>query len=126
MPIVLRTIAATAAVSLVFTIWFVMAFAANGGMRPILNAGALGILTVVGWVLTLVLAPFTAVQLWRLKNSGRVAGIVLFAYGAIYYLAGLLWLRSPEASGAQIVLAAAVYALPAVILAVPAARRSCS
>ena len=125
MPLVLKTIAAIAAVSLIFTIWLVLTILSAGGLSRLLNAGPLGQATLIGWAVTLVLAPITAVQLWKLRNAGRIAGLVLFTSGALYYLAGLFWLRTAEASPAQIVLAAAGYAVPAVILALPAARRAC-
>ena len=61
-----------------------------------------------------------------LKERGRLAGIGLFAFGTLYYAAGLMWLRSPEAPTAQIVIAIAAYALPAILLSLPAARRACN
>jgi hypothetical protein len=125
MEIVLKIIAATAAISVVFTIWLLLLLVSTRGIQSMLGAGALGVITLAGWAATLVLGPFTAVQLWRLKESGRMAGLVLFAIGALYYVAGLLWLRSAEEASGQIAAAVIAYALPAVILALPAARRAC-
>lgn len=125
MPIVLKSIAATAAVSVVFTIWLMLAIVSARGVRPLLAAGALGILTIAGWMVTLVVGPIATVQLWRQRESGRRAGLVFFSFGVVYYAAGFLWLRSPEAQSAQVVAAAIAYAVPAAILATPAARRAC-
>ncbi len=125
MVLVLKVIAATAAISVIFTIWLVLLLLSTGRFPSLASAGALGIMTIVGWVVTLTLGPFTVVQLWRLKERGRLAGIGLFAFGTLYYAAGLMWLRSPEAPTAQIVIALAAYALPAILLSLPAARRAC-
>jgi hypothetical protein len=84
--------------------------------------GLLGGLTIVGWVIALVVGPVATVQLWRLRQSGRRAGIILFGYGLAYYLVGLLALRSPEASTRQIFAAATMFAVPLVVLPVPRTR----
>ena len=125
MTLVLKSIAATAAVSVIFTIWLMLAIVSARGIRPLLGAGALGVLTLAGWVVTLVLGPLTTVRLWHLQESGRRAGLVFFSFGVVYYVAGFLWLRSPEAQSAQVIAAAIAYAVPAAILATPAARRAC-
>ncbi len=41
--------------------------------------------TLLGWVLVLIGGPFAAVQLWRLKPSGRTVTIIILANAAIYY-----------------------------------------
>jgi hypothetical protein len=63
----IRIVAVLAAVSVLSTLWFISAFAAAGGLRPLLTSGLLGGLTIVGWVITLVLGPVAAVQLWRFR-----------------------------------------------------------
>jgi hypothetical protein len=73
-------------------------------------------------VIALAVGPVAAVQLWRFRQSGRRAGIILFGYGLAYYLVGLVALRSPEASTRQIVAAATMFALPVVVLLLPRAR----
>jgi apolipoprotein N-acyltransferase len=126
MILVLKAIAATAAISVIFTVWLILMLLSTRRFPSLASAGPLGILTLVGWAVTLTLGPYTVVQLWRLKQSGRLAGIVLFAFGAVYYTAGLIWLRGPGADTAQILVALVAYALPAILLALPAARRACS
>jgi apolipoprotein N-acyltransferase len=125
MPLLLRVIAATAAASVVFTIWLMLAVLSAGGPRQLFAAGALGALTAIGWVVTVTLGPIAAVQLWRLKESGRLAAIAVFGFGVVYYTAGYFWLRSASASSRQILAAIVAYAIPVVILSLPAARRHC-
>jgi hypothetical protein len=122
MRLLIRIVAVLAAVSVLGTVWFVAAFAAAGGLRALLTSGLLGGLTIVGWVIALVVGPVATVQLWRFRQSGRLAGIVLFGYGLAYYLVGLLALRSPEASTRQIFAAATMFALPLVVLLLPRTR----
>ena len=122
MRLLIRIVAVLAAVSVLGTVWFVAAFAAAGGLRALLTSGLLGGLTIVGWVIALIAGPVATVQLWKFRQSGRRAGIVLFGYGLGYYLVGLLALRSPEASSRQIFAAAGMFALPLVVLLLPRTR----
>src|SRR5688572_28115057 len=109
MRLMVRLVAVFTALSLIRTLWFVAAFAATGGLRGFLTSGLLGVLTVFGWVIVLVAGPVAAVQLWRFRESGRRAGIILFGYNVTYYVVGLFWLRSPEASVWQILIAAGTF-----------------
>jgi hypothetical protein len=122
MRLLIRLVAVLAAVSVLGTVWFVAAFAAAGGLRALVSAGFLGGLTIVGWAIALVVGPVAAVQLWRFRQSGRRAGIILFGSGLAYYLVGLLALRSPEASIWQIFSAAIMFAVPLVVLLLPRTR----
>ena len=126
MPIVLRAIAAIAGVSVLFTLVLIAAIVGPRGFGPLLAAGPLGLMTIAGWIVTLAVGPYAAVQLWYRRERGRIAGLILFGFGAAYYLAGFFWLRSPEARSAQIILAFAGYAVPLLILASPQARRACT
>ena len=122
MRLLIRIVAVLAAVSVLGTVWFIAAFATAGGLGALFASGPLGALTIAGWAVALVTGPVTAVQLWRYRESGRRAGIILFGYGVGYYLVGLLALRSPEASVLQIVIAVAVFALPLMVLLSPQTR----
>ena len=116
MRLMIRLVAILAAVSVLGTIWFIAAFAAQGGLSALFASGLLGILTVVGWAVTLLMGPVTAIQLWRYRESGRRCGIVLFGYGLGYYLVGLVALRSREASVPQILFVTVTFALPLAVL----------
>lgn len=125
MPLLLRVVAATAAASLVLTIWLILQLVIPRGVQPLLDTGPLGFLTLAGWAVTLLIGPIAAVQLWRLRPSGRVAGLIVFGFGLIYYTVGLIWLRAPEALIGDIAVAMLAHAVPVAILALPAARRAC-
>jgi hypothetical protein len=120
--LLVRLVAVLAAASVVLTLFFIPGFASAGGLRALVTSGALGVLTIVGWVITLVMGPIAAVQLWRFRETGRRAGIIMFGYGLAYYLIGALGLRSSEASIGQIVIAATIFALPVIVLLSPRTR----
>lgn len=122
MRVIVRVLAVLAALSVVTTLWFVASFVRAGGLRALLMSGLLGVLTLVGWIITLVIGPVAAVQLWKLRESGRRAGLLLFGYGLMYYVLGLLALRAPEASVWQIVAATTMFAVPFVVLLLPRTR----
>ena len=117
-----RIVAVLAAVSVLGTVWFVATFAAAGGLGPLLTSGLLGGLTMVGWAIALVAGPVAAVQLWRFRESGRRAGIILFGYGVAYYVVGLLAVRSPEAASWPIFATATMFAFPLAVLLAPRTR----
>jgi hypothetical protein len=104
-----------AAFSACGTVWVVITLAAHNGMHPLLASGTLGLLTVVGWVITLIAGPIAAIQLWRLKEAGRPAGIALFGYGLLYYVAGV-GIRSSGTAAFPILFAALSFAIPLAVL----------
>jgi hypothetical protein len=79
MTILLRLIAVFAFISVALTVWLVVILADGGGLRQLSGTGALGWMTVIGWLITFTAGPVAAVQLWRLRESGRRAAILLFA-----------------------------------------------
>ena len=125
MPLLLRVVAATAAASLILTIWLILQLVIPRGIQPLLDTGPLGFLTLAGWAVTLLVGPVAAVQLWRLRRSGRIAALVVFGFGLLYYTVGLIWLRAPQALTGEIGVAMVAHAVPVAILALPAARRAC-
>jgi hypothetical protein len=67
-----------------------------GRVNPL---GLFGYITLVYWVFVLAVGLFGAVQIWRLKATGRFAGIVLSSCIILYYflaaiLLGLVYLKS--------------------------------
>jgi hypothetical protein len=122
MRLLVKLVAVLTALSLIRTVWFVAGFVGAGGLRGLLTSGLLGGLTILGWMIVFVAGPVAGVQLWRFRESGRHAGIILFGYNVAYYIAGLLWLRSPSASSWQIFIAACASALPLLVLLSPRTR----
>ncbi len=122
MRVLVRMAAGVACLSVLGTLWFVTVIAAAGRMQPILATGLLGVLTVIGWAVTLVVGPIAAVQLWRFRESGRRAGLVLFGSGVAYYIVGWFGLRSPQASALSCAVATTWFALPLVVLLLPRTR----
>lgn len=125
MYVLLRIVAVLTAVSVVFTLRFIVAFVGVGGFRPLVDTGLLGTLTLLGWMLTVVLGPFVAIQLWRYKESGRLAAVILFGYALTYYVMGLLFLRKPGSDAFHIGIAITAYALILFVVLSPSARRIC-
>ena len=126
MPLLLKSIAAVAATSVAFTLLLVVLILGRGGFTALLNAGVFGVVTLLGWVVGLTIGPLATMHLWQLRERGRLAALVLFGYGFLYYLAGYFWLRTLEAPSTQIVAAAVAHLVPLLILASPQARRACS
>jgi hypothetical protein len=62
MRVLIRIVAALAAVSVVNTLWFVAAFASAGGLRALLQLHALGALTIVGWLIAIMVGPVAVVE----------------------------------------------------------------
>jgi hypothetical protein len=65
--------------------------------------------------------PLAAIQLWRFRESGRRAGVLLFGSGLAYYVAGFA-VRSQEASTLPILISATSFALPLAVLLLPRTR----
>lgn len=117
----LRIIAVLAAATFLVTTFQIAHLARLGVLSALVNGGSLGWLTAIGWLVTLIAGPVAAVQLWRLKASGRVAGVAVFGYGAAYYALGGWVLREPEAPWQPIALALLYFAVPLCVLPLPQA-----
>jgi hypothetical protein len=92
------------------------------GLVLFIHAGAIGIVTVVGWFLIVTTGPAAAIQLWRLRRVGILLAALLCALALAYYLVGLLFLGAP----AKPIIGVAVGngAFLAILLS-SAARRAC-
>ena len=121
MRIVFRVIAGITAFSVAATLWIVAALAVAGEFQPLLQTGVLGVLTIVGWCMTLFAGPVLAVHLWRVTEVGRRIGVIFYGYAVFYYGAGLM-LRSSGASDGQVVAALVLCALPVLILLSPGTK----
>ena len=125
MTALLRIIAVLAAISTVVTVTAAISMF-RAGAGPALLSSALGVATILGWLITLVAGPVAAFQMWRLKESGRRAGLLLFGYALLFYAVGWFVLASPEAQVLPVITAALSFAVPVAILLSPAARRVCT
>src|SRR5215471_17289815 len=121
MRIVIRAVAILAALSFSVTLAFIALTVRTGGLTDLLSRGAFGAATAFGWGVTLTAGPLAAVELWRFRERGRRAGIVMFGSSMLYYVIGALTWRSPSVPIAPILLAIAVYAVPLAVLLLSAA-----
>ena len=124
MKIALRLIALLAALTAIATIVFVV----HLGDRGFLLVSArrlLGPVTFAGWLIAIVAGPIAAVQLFRLRRSGRVAAIILFGTMALYYGAGIAGMRADSSPTGPIISAFAFFTFLVIVLLLPAARKAC-
>ena len=98
----------------------------RGGMSTLVRSGVLGAATILGWLLILTAGPFASIQLWRLRRIGLYASAVLSGFFLAYYFAGLLFLRAHNVPFRPILAAVVFNGVLVVLLASPAARRSCT
>ena len=120
----LRLIGVIAGLSVFYTAWFIASFGSRG-MNGLLASGSLGIVTVVGWIITFVAGPVAFVQLLRVRNSGRVAAMVLFSAMLAYYVLGLVAFRGPGVRVTPIIALCALLVLLVGFLASKLAKRTC-
>ena len=123
MKIALRVIACVIAIAVMQTAVFIVQFAFRGGLGALVRSGALGLTTIIGWLIILTVGPIAAIQLWRLRRRGLLAAITLCGIALTYYVIGLLFLRPPDAPAMPIVAAIAINAFVLSLLLSPAARR---
>jgi hypothetical protein len=90
MRILLRLVAGFTLLSVVGTLLLIGAIWHRGAMPLLLQSGAFGLLTVVGWLLTLVAGIPAAVLLWRPTDLGRVAAAITWSSIGLYYVANLM------------------------------------
>jgi hypothetical protein len=124
MRIVLRLIAVVAALSVIGTAMFILGFGMRG-LQGVLASGLFGAITIAGWVTTFVAGSIAAVQLFRPRESGRIAALVLFGSMLLYYLVGLAAFREPYAPVLPIVIMCIPLAALVAVLLLPAAKRAC-
>ncbi|MGA3261680.1 MAG: hypothetical protein ABSE35_22595 [Bryobacteraceae bacterium] len=124
MRIILRIFAIVIWCEIIRTIVFIWRFSRLGGLAALMR-GIFGATTIIGWLLILAVGPFAATQLWRLRESGRKASLLLAVYAFSYYLAGVLFFREPGAELSPILVAVAGNALFSALLLSPPARRAC-
>ena len=124
MHILLRLAAVLAGVSVVATIIFILQFGRTG-IEALLATGTFGIITIAGWLLTLIAGPVAAIQLFLLRPTGRVAAVVLFGSMLLYYIVGLFAFREPRAPVVPIITLCVALAVLVLIVLSPSAKRIC-
>jgi len=122
MRIVLRVIALLVAISVFNTVWFILWFAPR--MGALMRSGTLSTMTLIGWAVTLTFGPFAAVELFRLRNRGRIAALILFLSILLYYIFGLISFHQHANIPAITAFIVVLIGLIAVLL-LPAAERAC-
>ena len=100
---VLRGISVLTSLAVAMTVALFLQFVRTGRIGALLSIGVFGVLTLAGWILTVLVGPFAALQLWRLRPSGRRATAFLAACATIYYALGLLFYRGPGTKVAVVV-----------------------
>jgi hypothetical protein len=98
----------------------------RGGMSSLVRSGVLGAATILRWLLILTAGPFGSVQLWRFRRVGLYAATILAGFFLAYYFAGLLFLRAHSVPLSPIFAYVVFNWVLVVLLASPAARRSCT
>jgi CDP-diglyceride synthetase len=94
-------------------------------VRSISQSGPLGIITLVNWGVTLLAGPFAFVQLLRLRNSGRLAGALVFGMMTIFYVAAAFLFRDPGDPLLPVAFTALVTGVCTAMLLIPAAKEAC-
>jgi hypothetical protein len=123
--ILLRVIAVVAGATVLGTIRFILGVPGIANAIAYATTSAFGALTAIGWVISLIAGPIAAIQLWRLRQIGRRAGVLVFGYGFIYYVLGMAVFRDPDVAVWPILAAATTFAVPLAILVSDRARRAC-
>ena len=124
MKLVLRSIGVLAAISVILTAIFIIRFGARG-LHALAATGTFGVITVLGWLVTFVAGPIAAVQLIRVRNSGRRAALALFGSIFAYYVTGLFVYRQPDAPRTPIVWFCILLSVVIGVLLSSPARRTC-
>jgi uncharacterized membrane protein YeaQ/YmgE (transglycosylase-associated protein family) len=95
MRILLRLIAVWTLLTVFETLALVLGFWLRGAILLLFHSGPFGLLTALGWSITLVVGPPAVILLWRRRDAGRVASIGLWGSICLYYLLGVLFFRTP-------------------------------
>lgn len=125
MRIILRILAFGLWFGIAGTFVFFWRFVHHGDFRMLMASGVFGLMTVLGWGLTIGVGPFAAIQLWRLRESGRKASLLVAGYTFLYYIVSGFFFRGPIASIPNILLVLGSKATIVAILLLPSARGVC-
>ena len=90
LPVLLKSLGVLLAWLTVTTLSTLIVLSRSGGLGELLERGALGAVTLAFWVLIVPLGSVAAVQLVRLRPSGRRAAQLLLGTALVYYPLGAL------------------------------------
>ena len=124
-PLLLRAIALYTALSVVQIAMALVPFTITGQLRGMAASGAFGVLTIASWLLTLVVGPVAAINLFQLKPIGLRLTAALSAAAVLYYLAAIFVLSVPEGQGTPPLGPLIVNAASLTLVLSPTARRAC-
>jgi hypothetical protein len=125
MRVILRVIAAILALLVLQTLIVgVVEFAGRRAFPEILRS-PVGALAVLGWVITLIAGSIGVILLCKLHRIGRIAALIVFGYGALYYSAVALIFGKPDTQWSRIPSLFLFNFSVLVVLALPAAKRAC-
>jgi hypothetical protein len=124
MRILLRLVAGFTLLSVVGTLLLIGTFWHRGTMPLLLQSGAFGLLTVAGWLLTLVAGIPAVVLLWRPTDLGRIAAAITWSSIGLYYVANLM-MSNHFGTNIRVFVYIAVCGALVVLVLSPQARRAC-
>ncbi len=126
MKLILRLISVLTTIAVLWTIFFIIRIYSSGGMTAMMKDIRLALPTIFGWLMSLLLGPFASIQLWRLKNSGRVATVFLVTYSILYYTYGFL--ISPQRGSQVTSLLSMIFVnlLMLIFLILPVTKNKCA
>jgi hypothetical protein len=125
MRILFRIVAISIWLAILGTLQLIARFSHHNGFRELLATGTFGYVTILAWVLVIAVGPFAAIQLWRLRESGRKASLLLATSALLYYLVTGLLLRGPGPVSPKLWVAITGNATLVAILLSSPARRIC-
>jgi hypothetical protein len=82
--------------TLIGTFTVVVRMWSRGAITSLTHSGAIGILTIAGWLITFIAGAPAVVLLWKQKNAGRIAAAVMWASICFYYVACAVLFHSLE------------------------------
>jgi hypothetical protein len=127
MRVLLRVVSVILVISAGMTaLLIVRMFRASSHLTRMLLSTPMGVITLVGWAITIVAAVPSAVLLWRYRRAGRIGASVIFGATFVYYFLGLTLFRRPDSAVHAMFVRLVASGLFLVILTRPSAVRACS
>jgi hypothetical protein len=126
MRVALRVLAAVTLLLSISALKLGIALISEGHFGAPFRTGLFGTATAIVLLVAIVLGPYSAAQLFRLRRHGRASALVVWAVVFAYYLAGYLWYRSGALSTPYVALYVVASGALVALLLSPAARKACA